>query len=135
MAVRVRYQNESALKIATYLSKHSAVAHVNYPGLESHAQHSRAKEWFEGYGGVISFELQGGVEAAEKMFKRLTMPAVAVSLGGVDSLIILPAAAVHPNVSDEDRAKTGLSQGLIRFSTGLENTDDLIADFEQAMKE
>ncbi len=135
LAVRMRYQNESAMKIATYLSDHSAVAHVNYPGLKSHAEHLRAAEWFEGFGGMISFELHGGVEAAEKMFSRLTMPAVAVSLGGVESLIILPAAAVHPNVSDEDRAKSGLSQGLIRFSVGLENTDDLLADFEQALEE
>ena len=134
LAVRVRHQNESAGRIAAYLSKHSAVSKVNYPGLATHAQHARAKELLGGFGGMMSFELAGGLEAAERFLKRLEIPAVAASLGGVESLIIRPAAAVHSNLSQQERARSGISDGLIRFSVGLENTDDLIADLEQGLR-
>lgn len=133
LAVRVRHQNASALRIATFLSEHSAVKHVNYPGLPSHEQHERAAELFTGFGGMISFEIKGGAESADRMFERLRIPALAVSLGGVESLIIRPAAAIHPNLSAEQRDASGISDGLIRLSVGLEATDDLIADFEQAL--
>jgi cystathionine beta-lyase/cystathionine gamma-synthase len=134
LAVRVRYQNESALRLARFLSRHSAVAKVNYPGLESHSQHERAKEWLSGFGGMISFELKGGLEAAEGMMVRVKTPSIAVSLGGVETLMVRPAAAVHANLSPEERKRSGIAEGLIRLSVGLEGTDDLIADFEQALQ-
>lgn len=133
LAVRVRHQNESAARIADFLSKHASVAKVNYPGLATHPQHARARELLSGFGGMMSFELAGGLEAAEGFLKRLTIPAVAASLGGVESLIIRPAAAVHSNLSAQERARSGISDGLIRFSIGLENTSDLIADLDQAL--
>ncbi len=133
LAVRVRHQNASALRIATFLSQHVAVQCVNYPGLSSHEQHERAAELFTGFGGMISFEIKGGAESADRMFERLRIPALAVSLGGVESLIIRPAAAIHPNLSAEQREASGISDGLIRLSVGLEATDDLIADFEHAL--
>ncbi len=135
LAVRVRYQCETAAAVAAFLSEHAAVARVNYPGLKSHPQYNRAAELFAGFGGMMSFELKGGAEAAERMFKRLRIPAVAPSLGGVESLIIRPAAAIHSNLSPEERARSGISDGLVRFSIGLENMDDLIADFDQALRE
>jgi len=133
LPIRVRYQNESALKIARFLSQHRAIGKVNYPGLESHPQHERARELLAGFGGMISFELKGGVDAAEKMQERVRIPSIAVSLGGAETLMVRPAAAVHSNLSPEERAKTGIADGLIRLSVGLEGTDDLIADFEQAL--
>jgi len=133
LAVRVRHQNQSALRIAEFLSKHKVVSKVNYPGLATHPNHARAKELLAGFGGMMSFELSGGLEPAERFLKRLTIPAVAASLGGVESLIIRPAAAVHSNLSPQERAKSGISDGLIRFSIGLENTDDLISDLGNAL--
>jgi cystathionine beta-lyase/cystathionine gamma-synthase len=134
LAVRVRHQNESANRIAAFLSEYSAVSKVNYPGLLMHARHARAKELLSGFGGMMSFEFAGGLEAAERFLKRLRIPTVAASLGGVESLIIRPAAAIHSNLSAHERAKSGISDGLIRFSVGLENADDLIADLEQALR-
>lgn len=134
LAVRVRHQNDSAMRIAEFLSRHRAVSKVNHPSLPSHPQHARAKELLAGLGGMMSFELAGGLEAAERFLKKLTIPAVAASLGGVESLIIRPAAAIHSNLSAQERALSGISDGLIRFSVGLENTDDLIADLEQALQ-
>lgn len=133
LAVRVRYQNESAQRMAQFLSAHAAIERVMYPGLTSHPQHARAAALFDGLGGMISFELRGGLDAAERFLARLKLPAVAPSLGGVDSLVVRPAAAVHSNLSPEERAASGISDGLIRLSMGLEGTDDLIADFEQAL--
>jgi cystathionine beta-lyase/cystathionine gamma-synthase len=133
LAVRVRHQNQSALRIAQFLSEHRAVAKVNYPGLKTHAQHAKAAELFEGFGGMISFELRGGAESAERFFKRSRLAALAVSLGGVETLVVRPAAAVHSNLSPQERAASGISDGLIRLSVGLESTDDLITDFDQAL--
>ena len=133
LAVRVRYQNESALKIARYLEQHPQVAKVNYPGLESHPNHIRACELFDGFGGVLSFELAGGVEAAEAFIAHTTIPISAPSLGGAETLITRPAATSHAGMSAEDRAGAGISDGLIRLSVGLETTDDLIEDFEHAL--
>lgn len=133
LAVRVRYQNESAGRLAQFLAKHTGVEHVIYPGLTSHPQHARAASLFEGFGGMVSFELRGGAQAADRFLSRVKLPAVAPSLGGVDSLAVRPSKAVHTNLSPEERAKSGISDGLIRLSVGLEGTDDLIADFEQAL--
>ena len=135
LAVRVRYQNESALKIARFLEQHLAVAKVNYPGLEGHTNHLRACELFDGFGGVLSFELAGGVEAAEKFIAHATIPISAPSLGGVETLMTRPATTSHAGMSASDRAAAGISDGLIRLSIGLETTEDLIEDFARALRD
>jgi len=134
LAVRVRYQNESALKIARFLEQHPQVARVNYPGLEAHPNHLRACELFDGFGGVLSFELHGGVDAAEGFIAHISIPISAPSLGGIETLITRPAATSHAGMSAEDRAAAGIADGLIRLSVGLETTDDLIEDFERALR-
>lgn len=135
LALRVRHQNESALKIAQYLEKHSAIGKVNYPGLESHPAHARAAKWFDGFGGMLSFELKEENPAiADQFLKALQYPISAPSLGGVESLITRPATTSHLGLSKADRKSIGISDSLIRFSTGIEATEDLIDDFEQALK-
>jgi cystathionine beta-lyase/cystathionine gamma-synthase len=134
LAVRVRYQNESALRIAKFLEDHPAVEKVNYPGLESHARHGRARELFDGFGGMVSFEMKNGMEAAERFIQKTTLPIIAPSLGGVETLVTRPATTSHAGLSPEDRQRLGISDGLIRLSVGIEATEDIIEDFEQALK-
>ncbi len=133
LPVRIRQQHESAAAIARFLAGHPAVAAVHYPGLEHHPQHARAARLFDGFGGMLAFELAGGVDAAETFLGALTIPTVAASLGGAESLIIRPAAAVHSGLTAEERAQSGVSDGLIRFSVGLEAAHDLIADLDGAL--
>lgn len=133
LALRVRYQNESALKIAHFLEGHAAVSKVNYPGLESHPQHERAARLFDGFGGMMSFELRDGVDAAESFMHRARLPAIAPSLGGVETLVTRPSTTSHSGMSEEDRRKLGISDGLIRLSVGVESTQDVIEDFRQAL--
>lgn len=133
LAVRVRYQNDSAQHIAQFLEKHTAVAKVNYPGLASHPQHQRAIELFDGFGGMLSFELHEGVKAARQLLQKLQIPVVAPSLGDVDTLITRPATTSHSGMPAEDRQRLGISDGLVRVSIGIEATDELIEDFEQAL--
>jgi len=134
LAVRVRYQNESALKIARFLETHPAIEKVNYPGLESHPGHRRACELFDGFSGMLSFELKGGLEAAERFTQNMTLPIIAPSLGGIETLITRPATTTHAGLSSEDRQKLGISDSLIRLSVGIEATEDIIEDFEHALK-
>ncbi|MCC7529197.1 MAG: aminotransferase class I/II-fold pyridoxal phosphate-dependent enzyme [Candidatus Melainabacteria bacterium] len=135
LALRVKHQNESALKIATFLEKHPAVGGVNYPGLKSNPGHASAAKWFDGFGGMLSFELkEHDAEIADQFLKELHLPICAPSLGGVESLITRPATTSHLGLSKEDRKKIGISDALVRFSTGIEATDDLIEDFDQALK-
>jgi len=129
LALRVRYQNESALKIARFLESNNLVTKVNYPGLESSPYFNRACKLFSGCGGMISFELK---IPAESFIKNLNIPAYAPSLGGVESLIILPAKTSHAGLTIEEREKSGISENLVRLSVGIESTDDLIDDFKQA---
>jgi cystathionine beta-lyase/cystathionine gamma-synthase len=134
LGVRVRHQNESALRIARFLDDHAAVARVNYPGLESHPHHARARALFDGFGGTLSFDLSGGVPAAERFIAALRLPIAAPSLGGVDTLIMRPAMISHAGLSPEERARLGIGDGLVRLSVGLETTEDLLADLEQALR-
>ena len=134
LSLRVRYQNESTLKIAQFLEGHPAVAHVNYAGLESHPRHARARELFDGFGGVLSLELKGGTEKAEDFIRRTTLPIVAPSLGGIETLITRPATTSHSGMSREDRERAGITDGLVRISIGIEATEDLIEDFAQALE-
>jgi cystathionine beta-lyase/cystathionine gamma-synthase len=133
LAVRVRYQNESALKIARFLEAHPKVRQVNYPGLEGSPDHLRACDLLDGFGGMLSFELEGGVAAADRFIDELTLPISAPSLGGVESLITRPATTSHSGMTPEERAQAGIAEGLIRLSVGLEATDDLIEDFTRSL--
>jgi cystathionine beta-lyase/cystathionine gamma-synthase len=134
LALRMRQQNESASRIAAFLSSAPGVARVNYPGLASHPRHARARELFAGFGGVLSFELDGGGEAAACFIERTAIPRKTVSLGGVETLITRPAFTSHSGISAEDRRRIGITDGLIRLSVGIEATDDLLEDFEQALR-
>jgi cystathionine beta-lyase/cystathionine gamma-synthase len=134
LGVRVRYQNESALRIARFLEQHPRVTRVNYPGLESHPNHLRACELFDGFGGVLSFELEGDARAADRFIAKVTIPISAPSLGGVETLITRPATTSHSGMTPNDRARAGIRDGLVRLSVGLESSDDLIEDFEIALR-
>ena len=133
LGLRVHHQNSSAAQIAAALAEHAAVESVNYPGLAAHPQHERAARLLDGYGGMMSFELKGGLGAAEAFLDAVQLPAVAASLGGAESLIVRPAAAVHSGLTAEERAASGITDGLIRLSVGLEGTGDLLADLQSAL--
>lgn len=133
LALRVAQQNTNALALARFLEGHPAVGNVNYPGLESHPGHDVAARLFEGFGGMLSFELDGGVEAAERFMNRVTIPIVAPSLGGIESLVTRPATTSHLGMEPEERRRVGIGDALIRVSVGIEAEEDLIADFKQAL--
>jgi cystathionine beta-lyase/cystathionine gamma-synthase len=134
LALRVRCQNESAMRVAKFLEDHPAVAKVNYPGLESHPRHNQARELFDGFSGMLSFEIKGGVDAAEKFMQKATLPIVAPSLGGVETLVTRPSTTSHSGMSREDRMRLGITDSLIRLSIGIEATEEIIEDFDQALK-
>jgi cystathionine beta-lyase/cystathionine gamma-synthase len=134
LALRVRYQNDSALRLAQFLESHAEVARVNYPGLESHPRHARARRLFAGCGGVLSFELKGPPGRADEFASRVTLPIVAPSLGGVHTLLTRPATTSHAGLSREDRLGLGISDGLLRLSVGIEATEDLLEDLRQALQ-
>ena len=133
LALRVRCQNESAMKIARFLEAHAAIEKVNYPGLESHPRHQRARDLFDGFSGMLSFEIKGGVDAAEKFMQKARLPIVAPSLGGVETLITRPSTTSHSGMSREDRARLGITDSLIRVSVGIEAAEEMIEDFDQAL--
>jgi len=133
LGVRFRQQCATALQIGQFLEEHRAVARVNHPGLASHPHHARARELFAYFGAMLSFELKGGVEAAERMFSRFTLPLHAPSLGGPETLVTRPAATSHAGLAPEDRARIGISDSLVRVSIGLEAAEDLIEDFGKAL--
>ncbi len=133
LALRVRHQNVSALAIANFLEEHDAVARVNYPGLISNPHYERAAEFFDGFGGMLSFELRGGPAAAERMMERVKLPLIAPSLGGVTSLMTRPALTSHSLLDPAERHRIGISDELVRMSVGIEATDDLIDDLREAL--
>ncbi len=133
LALRVKYQNASALRLAQFLAQHPRVAKVNYPGLELHPDYPRARELFDGFSGMLSFELKGGVEEAERFMRAVRLPILAPSLGGVETLLTRPATTSHSGLSPEERQRLGISDALVRVSVGIEDTDELLADFEQAL--
>ena len=133
LAVRVAFQNNSALEIANFLEKHSMISRVNYPGLKSHPNHGRAAALFNGFGGMMSFEIRGGIEAADAFMHGTTLPIVAPSLGGVETLMTRPSLTSHSGMLAGDRKKLGISDELIRFSVGIEATRDLITDLDHAL--
>jgi cystathionine beta-lyase/cystathionine gamma-synthase len=129
----VRWQNESARLIAQFLERQPRVVRVNYPGLPSHPQHARARELFTGFGGMLSFELEGGAAAADALLSAVTLPTLAPSLGGPETLLTRPAVTSHAGLAPEERARIGITDGLIRMSVGLEATEELIEDLRQAL--
>ncbi len=134
LAVRMRQHQENAIKIAEYLESHPRVKKVNYPGLQSHPQYALAKKQMSGFGGMVSFELDAGLQASRTYVEALKIFALAESLGGVESLAELPALMTHASVDPAERKKIGLSDSLIRLSVGIENTGDLLQDLQNAFK-
>jgi cystathionine gamma-synthase len=128
LALRMQRHNESALALARMLAEHPKVAQVWYPLLESHVDYARALRYLQGGGGVISFEVHGGLAAGTRLIDAVTIPKLAPSLGGVDSLIEQPALMSFFDLAPEDRAAIGIREGLVRFSVGIEDFDDLRAD-------
>ena len=133
LSVRVSYQNSSAIKVAKALEGCSKVAKVIYPGLPSHPDHVRAREWFRGFGGMLSFEFDGTAIQADQALKQLKIPFLAPSLGGVESLYVRPATASHSGISKQEREKLGIKDSLVRVSIGLEAPEDLIEDFIEVL--
>ena len=134
LAVRMREHEHNALRLASYLENHPKVKRVNYPGLKSHPQHALAERQATGHGGMLSFEIRGGLKEAKRFLEQVKVFALAESLGGVESLIEHPALMTHASVPKEIREKAGLTDSLIRVSVGIEHIDDLIADFDHAFK-
>lgn len=132
--VRVRRQNESSMKIAAWCEQRKEIKRVHYPGLESHPDHALATELFDGYGGMLALELSGGGRATDKFLRKLKLVQHAASLGGIDTLVSEPRFSSHSRLTPEQRAKAGIPDGFLRFSIGLEDADDIIADIEQALK-
>ena len=133
LQLRVAQQNRNAAALAEFLSKHKKVANVNYPGLPSHPQHELAKRQMDGFGGIVSFEVRGGYDAAAAVAGRLRVPRYAASLGAVESLIVQPAA-MWSHVMNEDGLKAAaIPAGLLRLSVGIESEKDLIRDLDQAL--
>lgn len=133
LEVRIKKQSQSALQIAQFLAKHPKILKVYYPGLKTHPHYQLAKRQMTDFGGVLSFEVKGGVKAGEKLVNNVKVIKLAVSLGACESLIEHPASMTHSEISEEKRRKIGISDGLIRLSVGLEDTDDLINDLKQAL--
>jgi len=134
LAVRMERHNENALKIAEYLEDLPKVRKVYYPGLESHPQHDLAKRQMSGFGGMLSFEIKGGLREAKTFLEGLRIFSLAVSLGGVESLIEHPATMTHASLPQEERERLGITESLIRMSVGIENIEDLIEDLDASFK-
>ena len=131
--LRIERQNSSALAIARFLKGHPHVSAVHYPGLESHPEHAIARKQMRGFGGILSFELSGGVKAMRRMLPRLRYAHLAANLGSVETVAGPPSTTSHVELSAEERAAAGIPEGLVRYSVGIENPEDLIADLEQAL--
>jgi cystathionine beta-lyase len=132
LALRVERQNDNAMKLATWLEQEKKIQHVYYPGLESHPQHVLARSQMNGFGGVLSFE----IEALEtrRFFSKLKMIKPAISLGGVESTICSPVETSHQKLSPEERRRVGITDSLVRLSVGVEAVEDIMDDIQQALK-
>ncbi|HKI78166.1 MAG TPA: aminotransferase class I/II-fold pyridoxal phosphate-dependent enzyme [Ignavibacteriaceae bacterium] len=134
LALRMKKHCESATAIAEYLEKHPKVKSVSFPGLKSHPQYEVGQKQHDGPGGMITFELKGGFEAGQILMNSVKLCQLAVSLGGVESLIQHPASMTHFSMGKEGREAGGITEGLVRLSVGIENVNDIIADLEQGLK-
>ena len=133
LALRVARQNDSALTVARWLERHAKVEQVNYPGLESHPHHQVAKRQMRGFGGVLSFSVRGGLPAIKAFLPRLRYAHRAANLGCVETVVGPPLTTSHVECTAEERAAAGIPEGLVRYSTGIEDVSDLLADLEQAL--
>ena len=133
LPVRMERHCSNAIQIANFLESHNSIQRVIYPGLESHPQHEIAKEQMNGFGGMISVEIKGGLEGAKKFLERTEIFSLAESLGGVESLIEHPAIMTHASIPSEVREEIGISDGLVRLSVGIEALEDLTDDLEKAL--
>ncbi len=133
LSIRMEKAEENAMKVAEFLEAHPKVEWVLYPGLKSHPQHELAKRQMSGFSSMISFGLKGGLEAGKIVMDNVHLAALAVSLGGVESLIQHPASMTHASMSKEAREQADITDGLVRFSVGIENVEDIIEDLDQAM--
>ncbi len=133
LAVRMKKHEENALQIAQFLQEHPSVRRVYYPGLKSHPQYELAERQMEGFGGMLSFEIDGGLQHAKSFLSRLKIFSLAESLGGVESLIEHPALMTHASIPQKEREQIGITDSLIRISVGIEDVEDLIFDLEQAL--
>jgi methionine-gamma-lyase len=133
LSLRMERSQQNAMKIAQFLELHPKVSSVKYPGLESHPQYDLAKRQMSGPGAIISFELKGGLEAGKVLMNNVKLCMLAVSLGGVETLIQHPASMTHSKMNSQDKFRAGITDGLVRFSVGIEDARDIIADLEQAL--
>ena len=134
LSLRVKQQGKNAVKVAEFLDSHPKVERVMYPGLKSHPQYEIHKKQADGPGALISFELKGGIAAGKLLMDSLHLCVLAVSLGGVETLIQHPAAMTHASMSPEIRKQAGITDGLVRISVGIEDVDEIIADLEQGLE-
>jgi len=134
LGIRIDRAQENAEKVALFLEKHPKVKSMLYPGLPSHPQYRLAQQQMSGSGAMISFELKGGFEAGKTMMNSVELAVLAVSLGGIETLIQHPASMTHSKLSQEARDKAGITEGLVRLSVGIEEAEDIIADLEQALE-
>ncbi len=135
LELRIQRHNENALELAKYLDNHEKIEQVFYPGLESHPGHAIAKKQMKGFGGVLSFTLKGDYNTVKKFLPKLNFAHMAASLGAVGTLAGPPKTTSHVELTEEQRAQLGIPESLIRYSVGIENINDLIADFEQALSQ
>lgn len=134
LPVRIERHNENAIKVAEFLETHPKIKKVYYPGLKSHPQHELARRQMSGFGGTLSFELKGGLEAGRKLMNSVKLCLLAVSLGAVETLIQHPASMTHAIVPREERLKAGITDSLVRISVGIEDVTDIIQDLKQALE-
>jgi cystathionine gamma-lyase len=130
----MREHERNATRIAGFLKDHPRVRRVYYPGLPSHPGHDVASSQMDGFSGMVSFEVKGGLPEARRVVQRMSIFKIAESLGGVESLVELPAIMTHASIPKEERKKAELDDSLIRLSVGIENIEDLIFDLESALK-
>ncbi len=136
LSLRMARHSENGMRVARYLESHAKVAGVTYPGLESHPRHEVAKRQMkDGYSGMISFELKGGMEAGVKLMNSVKLCGLAESLGSVETMITHPASMTHAEVPAEERRARGLTDGLVRLSVGVEDVEDILEDLEQAFSQ
>ena len=132
--IRVRRQNDNAMRIANWCADRKEIKRVHYPGLSDHPDHEIARDMLDGFGGMLALELQGGGKATERFLRRLKVFTHAASLGGVESLVSEPRYTSHAGLTSEERTRIGIPDGFLRLSVGIEDADDIIADIEQALK-
>jgi methionine-gamma-lyase len=133
LSLRIDRAQQNAMAVAEFLEEHPKVEKVMYPGLSTHPQHELAKKQMKGPGAMISFEVKGGIEAGRKVMNNVKLAVLAVSLGGVETLIQHPASMTHSKISKTKREEAGITDGLIRLSVGIEDVEDIIIDLEQAL--